>query len=118
MCASNHNLWRNYTLVGTRCRGTLDLSPDICKTPNRRVAVTSPATHAPRAPGAERAMTEGLRVGCAPFVGRLWDEFGPTESPSGTAPGVPEVLGHELEMTPPEGVGLCSRCCWLATLPA
>ena len=63
MCASDHNLWRNYTLVATRCRGTLDLSPDICKTPNRRVAVTSPVTFTPRATLPGRAVNEGLRAG-------------------------------------------------------
>ena len=56
MCASDHNLWRNYTLVATRCRGTLDLSPHICKTPNRRVAVISPVTFAPWGTSPERGL--------------------------------------------------------------
>lgn len=69
MCASDHYLWRNYTLVATRCRGTLDLSPDICKTPNRRVAVTSPVTFAPWNTPTGRAVNEELRAGYGANVG-------------------------------------------------
>ena len=71
MCASNHYLWRNYTHVATRCRGTLDLSPDICKPPNRRVAVTSPVTFAPGDTPPERAVNEGLRAGHDTNVGTV-----------------------------------------------
>ena len=69
MCASNHYRWRRYTQVATRGRGTLDLSPDICKTPNRRVAVTSPVTFAPGDTPPERAVNEGLRAGHDTNVG-------------------------------------------------
>ena len=42
--SANHYLWRNYSTVTTRCRGTVDPRYDICKSPIRRVAVTSPVT--------------------------------------------------------------------------
>ena len=73
VCAPDHNLWRNYTLVATRCRGTLDLSPDICKTPNRRVAVTSPVTLAPWGTEPEPGLKPRWRAGVTRQVGRISD---------------------------------------------
>jgi len=73
VCAPDHNLWRNYTHVATRCRGTLDLSPDICKTPNRRVAVTSPVTLAPWGTEPEPGLKPRWRAGVTRQVGRISD---------------------------------------------